>query len=119
SRYIRLDAEHAAEIVEGFNSLFQRADDWFEQERIAVSDRSALQSVDLRYAGQNYEINVPFPAEGSANERVEELRRQFEAAHQLTYGYTMPEEPVRVTALRLEAFGDVQKVSLERFPPGE
>ena len=51
-------------------------------------------SVDLRYSGQGYELNVPF------NNRVVS---EFHRLHQFRYGYSHPERPVELVTLRLRA----------------
>ena len=38
-----------------------RADEWFTREAIAPADRRTARTVDMRYAGQNYEIAIPLP----------------------------------------------------------
>ena len=57
-----------------------------------------VRSLDLRYAGQNYEVNV-----ACAEPRAAELRSAFEARHRQLYGYATGERVecvnLRVTAL--------------------
>jgi len=54
-------------------------------------------SLDLRYAGQNYEINVPYASDGVAG-----LRLAFERRHRQLYGYATGER-VECVNLRLMA----------------
>ncbi|TLZ92867.1 MAG: hydantoinase/oxoprolinase family protein [Methanobacteriota archaeon] len=49
-------------------------------------------SVDLRFKGQSYEINVPIRGD---------LRRAFHRAHRLRYGYASRSEAIEVVAARL------------------
>jgi N-methylhydantoinase A len=64
-------------------------------------------SADMRYAGQNYELEVALP-EGEMDRRTwEALMARFAEVHAKQYGFTLPGEPVelinlRVTALRPE-----------------
>ena len=51
-------------------------------------------SVDLRYRGQGYELNVPL---------TKNLVHDFEREHQLRYGYTHPGRDVELVTLRLRA----------------
>jgi len=53
-----------------------------------------LPSVDLRYAGQSYEINVPFTAT---------VESAFRREHRRRYGYASRTEPIEVVAVRLTA----------------
>lgn len=60
---------------------------------------AALQRVaDCRYAGQSHELRLDVPADG-------DLAAALDHAHELAYGYAMPDEPVEVVTLRLIAQG--------------
>jgi len=69
----------------------QLARDGFAEDRIEVQ-----RSVDLRYLGQGYEINVPY----SRN-----LLRVFHKKHERLYGYCNPGLAVEVVTLRVRAAG--------------
>jgi len=51
-------------------------------------------SVDVRYRGQGYELNVPF---------THDLLRDFHAEHQRRYGYSHPDREVELVTLRLRS----------------
>jgi N-methylhydantoinase A len=51
-------------------------------------------SIDIRYRGQGYELNIPF---------TKTLLRDFEKEHQRRYGYTHPNREVELVTLRLRA----------------
>jgi N-methylhydantoinase A len=51
-------------------------------------------SIDLRYRGQGYELNLPF---------TKNLLRDFEQEHHRRYGYTHPNREVELVTLRLRA----------------
>ncbi len=51
-------------------------------------------SVDVRYRGQGYELNIPF---------TKNLLRDFEQEHHRRYGYTHPNREVELVTLRLRA----------------
>ncbi len=57
-------------------------------------DEPALRLADLRYAGQSWELTVPWPAGADPI-------AAFEAAHQRRYGYTRPDAPVEIVTLRV------------------
>jgi N-methylhydantoinase A len=68
-------------------------------------------SADLRYAGQNYELEVPLPDELDPAS-WQGLLQRFAEAHASRYGFSLPGEPVelinlRVTALKPEPPRDV------------
>jgi N-methylhydantoinase A len=51
-------------------------------------------SVDVRYQGQGYELNIPY---------TRNLIRDFRSEHQRRYGYSYPEREVELVTLRLRA----------------
>jgi N-methylhydantoinase A len=67
-------------------------------------DRAALvlrRSLDLRYSGQNYELEVPLQS-GSAGLDQAAIRADFEAQHRRLYSYAT-DEPLECVALRVVA----------------
>jgi N-methylhydantoinase A len=63
-------------------------------------------SADLRYRGQSYELNVPWP--GAA--------RAFHREHARIYGYATPEREIEVVTIRVRARQRVAKPKLTREP---
>jgi N-methylhydantoinase A len=92
--------------------LRRRCEDWFGEAAIDVDHRRVALSVDMRYAGQNYELSVPLPASLATEAMVEELATGFTAAHQQLYGFVAEDEPMQLVTFRAEAIGMVQKVEL-------
>jgi len=87
-----------------------RARAWFEAERILRQTARLRIALDLRYIGQNFELEVVL--DGHAwDERpcvptVDTLRHSFFALHERTYGFHNPLAPVEVVACRVSASGD-------------
>ncbi len=52
---------------------------------------------DLRYAGQSFELTVPFQESKPAS-----MRKAFENEHERTYGHKAPDDPVELVNLRVE-----------------
>jgi N-methylhydantoinase A len=63
-------------------------------------------AADLRYRGQSYELNVPWPAAAQA----------FHRAHARIYGYATPEREVEVVTIRVRARQRLTKPKLTRGP---
>jgi N-methylhydantoinase A len=68
-------------------------------------------SMDLRYCGQSYEINVPCAP------RLRETIRRFHAAHAARHGHAGETLPVDVVAVRVKAVRTARKPPLERARP--
>jgi N-methylhydantoinase A len=72
-------------------------------------------ALDMRYAGQGYEMTLPLPANETAS--LAELRKRFDAEHRSQFGHMAPEEPVEVVSYRVRGLGLVPPVSLPKFAP--
>jgi N-methylhydantoinase A len=71
-------------------------------------ERQALElTIDMRYAGQSYEINLPYSAD---------FRRAFAEQHQQFYGFARPELEIEIVTLRVRAIGRQAPVRLEPAP---
>ena len=59
-------------------------------------------SADVRYLGQSWDIEVPFPGHEVTSDSVDGLVRDFEAEHERQYGVRLEEgAPVEIRAIRL------------------
>jgi N-methylhydantoinase A len=113
TRLMPATAETVSRMVETFTELERRAHAWFDREGIAAGARRMHRTVDMRYAGQNYELPVAFPDDAG----FDELRARFERAHEQMYGYLAAEEPIQAVTFRLEAVGAVRRAELRAHPP--
>jgi N-methylhydantoinase A len=112
-----VEASTIARMRATFAELRRRADEWFQREGIAPEGRTVNATVDMRYAGQNYELPVAFPADADDEALLATLRGGFERAHRLMYGYIAEEEPMQAVTFRLEAIGAVPKAEIKARPP--
>ena len=67
-------------------------------------------SVDMRYAGQNYEINLPIDL---TNATVERLAEQFDDEHWRLYGFSQPERMHEIVNARATGVGVVDLGAVE------
>ncbi len=75
-------------------------------------------SLDVRYRGQSYELQVPVEAAEIDEAAVAATRERFHDQHARLYGHAMPDEPVEVVTLRVA--GSVPTPPLaDRAAPGE
>jgi N-methylhydantoinase A len=72
-------------------------------------------ALDLRYAGQGYEIAVPCPAEPLQSGGLQELRLAFDRQHKAMFGHMAPDESVEIVSYRVRGIGLVPPVELPRF----
>ncbi len=116
TRIMTVEAGTIARMRETFMGLEKRALDWFTHEGIVAADRQVSLTVDMRYAGQNYELPVTFTPGAADAALLAGLRSGFERAHLQMYGYIAPEEPMQAVTFRLEAIGTVPKAEIRARP---
>ena len=116
TRIMPVDDKAPGIIADVFANLDRRANAWFDGEGIAPAMRRMRRTIDMRYAGQNYELPIACPDDLTAADLVPSLRKSFEAAHQQMYGYIAPEEPMQIVTFRLEATGLVRPVEMRAHP---
>jgi N-methylhydantoinase A len=79
------------------------------------SDRIDIEyALDMRYAGQGYEMTLSCPYPLKAGELLT-LRSAFDAEHGKSFGHTAPSEPVEIVSWRLRGIGRVPPVTLPRY----
>jgi len=73
-----------------------------------------FRSMDMRYGGQTHEIRVDIPNRelGPADNRM--LGRRFHDRHKELYGYSLPQYPIEIVTLAMEAVGSSHQVKLRR-----
>ena len=94
------------DISSGFGQL-----ETLGQERLAdfpARDVRIERSVDLRYVGQSFEINVNATRNGDLLP-VAEIIDDFHRMHEFTYGFCDVDEPVEFVNLRISVFGLTSK----------
>jgi N-methylhydantoinase A len=113
TRLHTLSTAALADIADAFRVLAAQADAWFAEEGIAADARLVSRMVDMRYAGQNYELAIPLPDGPIGPASLEALAEGFAAAHQRMYGFVAEDEPVQLVTFRVEAAGVVPKATFK------
>ncbi|MEU1259324.1 hydantoinase/oxoprolinase family protein [Streptomyces chartreusis] len=110
------DAKQLPAIQSRLGELRARADEWFVSEAIAESNRTLEPVLELRYAGQNYELRIEVPADVASPGWLEEVLRRFHDAHRVRYGYANPDAAIEVATYRVGAIGAVPAASFPAEP---
>ncbi len=76
-----------------------------EELRMSVDVKAPVlrSSVDMRYSGQNYEVEVPLAAGEFDAAAWAELIESFTATHSQLYGFSLPGEPMELINIRVTA----------------
>jgi N-methylhydantoinase A len=73
------------------------------QRSVEAATPEVRASADLRYAGQNYELEVPLPAGDLDEAGWRDLLVRFALAHERQYGFALAGEPIELINLRMTA----------------
>jgi N-methylhydantoinase A len=101
---------------------------WGELERDALAhyagervgkERVVFQRfVDMRYAGQEHTVKVPFPGGPVTEEKLADVRESFHALHEQHYTFRLA-TPSELVNFHLTALGTVEKPRLPEIDPGD
>ncbi len=116
TRRLPVETASAGAIRDSMAILRQDADAWFAKENVTGDRRRLVASADMRYAGQNYELNVPVPNLEDDTALLETLTANFNDAYSRLYDYTAPEEAIEIVTFRVEAYGVVEKPQFSANP---
>lgn len=74
------------------------------------TDRITVQqALEMRYLGQNYELELAIGENALADDRIEALWQSFHAAHQARFGFSIPGEPIEIVNLTVTAISATAK----------
>src|SRR5439155_7395172 len=83
---------------------------------VDAGDVIVRRSADLRYAGQNYELEIALPDGDLDERRWIELLERFQAEHDRHYGFSLPGEAVEMVNLRMTALRPEEPIALRAEP---
>lgn len=96
------DLESSDNLENFFAELSNRAFADFKDEGLDKEQVTIIRSIDMRYQGQSYEIEVPFTGK---------FLSEFHIRHERLYGYKFDEKPVEIVNLRIKAIVISEKLS--------
>lgn len=116
SRLMPLDGAASGELAAIFAGMEAQAFADLAEEGFPVDRIRIERALDLRYAGQGYELTVPLYgiADGADIARV---REAFDAEHETMFGHKAAEEAVEIVSFRVKAIGLLPPVHAKRYQP--
>jgi len=114
TRLVTLGPGAQPDVAAAFDALLVQAATWFGDEHILPAAQQTARTVDMRYAGQNYELPIPLPDGPVSAAMLDALGTAFDASHRRLYGFVAEGEPVQMVTFRVEATGLVPQAA---FPP--
>jgi N-methylhydantoinase A len=116
SRLVSLTRITEAEINAVFDTLAAQAHADLTVEDFPPDRIDIEYALDMRYAGQGYEMTLPCPQPLNPG-TLAALRRTFDEEHRNSFGHTAPSEPVEIVSWRLRGIGRVPPVTLPKYQP--
>jgi len=72
--------------------------------------------LDLRYAGQGYELSIPVEPDWLEGEGMDGLRERFDAEHRIRHGHSAATQAVELVNYRVVIYGLLEPVEVPRAP---
>jgi N-methylhydantoinase A len=103
-------------VVERVTELFARLSEDGTRDLVAQGFGRELLSfeyrLDMRYAGQGYELTIPVPELPRTTQAIDEVRARFDAEHDKLTGHSAPDERVEIVNYRVTAVARVPQASI-------
>jgi N-methylhydantoinase A len=104
------------EVEQGFQVLEGEGRRVLEQDGVPPGNIAFRRYLEMRYAGQSFELTIPAPANGLRDGQLRSTVEAFHREHQRAYGFAAPEEPTELVTLRVAAVGRMPRPRLQRVP---
>jgi N-methylhydantoinase A len=109
-----VDADYAA-VARIYEELLAAGDATLESAGVQRGARRFRHSMDLRYVGQEFWLQIPVSdAEIAAGDRAA-IERRFNEMHEQRFGHAAPEEPLELVNVRLTAIGERPRIAFPRI----
>lgn len=84
-----------------------------DAEGVPQAERLLTRSIDIRYLGQAYELNIALPPGEITEAVVEEMNEKFHRAHEQAYGHSLRGDKIEWVNYRVSAIGTKSKIRLD------
>jgi N-methylhydantoinase A len=117
---VAIDDTNAAEVSRIWSALGDEAGQWLAQQGVQEASQAPQlrHALDMRYAGQAYELNVALPETLPVPLDAGVLREAFHREHERLYGFRDQQAPVEVSTIRLAIVGRLAKAPSPQSPAG-
>jgi N-methylhydantoinase A len=88
-------------------------------ERIPREEMRILRSVEMRYSGQGYELEVSVSSGTLTEKDLKRIKDSFHQLHRQLYGYASPQEATEFVYLRIAALGKIPKPKFKKEKEGD
>ena len=106
----------AAELASIFRALEESASSWIRREGGLLGEVVFDASLDMRYAGQAFDLQVPIPEELRVEPDLEAITERFHREHERIYSFRDPGSEVEVSTERVRVTGRIPPLELPPVP---
>ncbi len=95
---VKADLDH---LGTAFADLEAACQEQMDRDMMPGQEVSVSRSVEMRYQGQSYELQLPFPPGPVDNEALGQVMEEFHALHQRVYGHRDSDHLVEIVTIRV------------------
>ncbi|NUU02385.1 hydantoinase/oxoprolinase family protein [Herbaspirillum robiniae] len=111
---VAIDERSAADVAAIWSALAAQAQEWLDQQGMHMGAEAGgatelRHALDMRYAGQAYELSVALPEPLPSPLDAQVLTEAFHREHERLYGFRDEGAPVEVSTIRLAIVGRLAK----------
>ncbi len=117
SKLVALKELDLEEVNRLFSQLVAQARADLRAEGFHDNEMALQPFLDMRYAGQGYELTVPSPLPPLKAADLDLMRERFDSQHEQAHGHKAESEPVELVSLRLVSVGLVPQAKLSPVKP--
>ena len=114
----KLSEVRLSEINAIYDELENDARDRMADDEISEGDIVISRSLDIRYHGQGYAMEVPVASGRITSKELKAAESRFHSLHKKNYGFNKPDEETQIVNLRIMDAGRVSKPELRKEQPG-
>jgi len=114
SRVRNWEGVEPSDLQATFDEFVANGREQLANENLDESQMQFERSVDLRYAGQSFELSVPIPDGPLDSQTKATIRDRFHTKHRQRYGHAYDDEPIELVTLRTRARGVVETPDLRQ-----
>lgn len=104
-----IDEVDLAALTGVFRALKGRAGQTLLQDGVSQRDMEFTYSLDCRYVGQAYEVNVPMSEAHLTHAGLEKLAQSFHKEHERLFSHSHPRDTIEIVLARIAGIGTLQK----------
>ena len=112
----RIDLDRVNSIYSDFEA---QGKSLLASEGVKSEDMLSSKFMDMRYAGQSYELTISVPSKEVNKKNIDGAIALFHKEHEKAYGYCAPEEPVEIANLKLSATILISKPNFREVEGGD